>query len=224
MRYRVGGRIDPRTAAFGAALEEDRHDVFHRILGLGYTGVHRVRAPEDTDSTALLQGLPMRVTASTAGFAVLDVDGMAPAVARGLAGSPHQLTMSRTSAALDTQIDLPTSGTWSQEGVLAVSVYGLYEEPWAATLRSAGGTATLHAQGPTPPRGLHRAVLHMGEGSTEIGWLSHERLVGRSATLTLLDQRAARDRARAVAHDSRVPHGARVRRRVRRALRVKDTQ
>ena len=224
VRYRVGGRIDPRTAAFGAALEEDRHDVFHRILGLGYTGVHRVRAPEDTDSTALLQGLPMRVTASTAGFAVLDVDGMAPAVARGLAGSPHQLTMSRTSAALDTQIDLPTSGTWSQEGVLAVSIYGLYEEPWAATLRSAGGTATLHAQGPTPPRGLHRAVLHMGEGSTEIGWLSHERLVGRSATLTLLDQRAARDRARAVAHDSRVPHGARVRRRVRRALRVKDTQ
>ena len=56
--------------------------------GSSYTGVHRVRIPPADESVALLQGLPMGVNSSTAGFAVLDVDGLAPAVAAGCRHPP----------------------------------------------------------------------------------------------------------------------------------------
>jgi hypothetical protein len=216
--YRVRAAIDPATAAFGAALVEDRYDLFHRVLDLGYTGVHRVPIPEDPRSTSLLDGLPMGVAASSTGFAVLDVGGMARAVARGLATTPQLLTMSRQSASLDVPVGFPARGHWAREGTLDVSLFGLVEERWTATVRSVDGRVTLHAQGPTPPPGLHSVALSFGDDPVPMGWLSHERPVGRSAALHLLTAQDARARARALAHDSRMSRTAKVRRRARRTV------
>jgi glycosyltransferase involved in cell wall biosynthesis len=219
VRYRVRGRIDLGSAAFGAPLEQDRHDIFHRILGIAYTGANRVRVPEQTQSTALAQGSAITLTTSSAGFAVCDVGPItASAVAQGLSATPYRLAIGRAEAALDAPVDLPGGGDWSQDCVLDVSVYGLHHEVWQATLQAAGGRVTLHAEGPTPPAGVHRVTLRIGTSSAPIGWLSHDRPVGRAPTLRLLDPRAARNRARDIARDGRVPRSAKVRRRVRRTL------
>lgn len=220
VHYRVRGRIDPATAAFGAALDQDRYEIFHRILGLGYTRVHRVRMPQDVDTTSLLRGLPMRLTVSGAGFAVIDPGAVAAVVAREVrAATPVQLAVSRETASLDAPVELPADGTWSRKGVLEVVLFGLYKERWRATLRSQGGHVSLRAHGPTPPPGLHRCVLRMGGNSAKIGWLSHEQAEGQPPILVLLDATAARERAQVIAHDSRLPPAATARSRALRAFR-----
>lgn len=88
VRISLTATIDPRTSAGGAPLDADVWEVFCRVVGLGYTGTHRIRARKRHRSGALVDGAYVTTVLSSSRFLQLDLTGLRRNILDLVAGDP----------------------------------------------------------------------------------------------------------------------------------------
>lgn len=151
---RLTATIDPATAAHGAPLEHDVHDLFHRLEGPGWTTTHRIPGPPGLAAPALLSGLPAIAYTARNGYLALDLGGTARTTIGSAAPTPADFALAHDRTGVHIDLALPRIHVHGTTHLTGTAHVGTTEVP--ATL-DADPTTPAHARFdlPTPPPGLH---------------------------------------------------------------------